>query len=176
MYGSNLQLKCCERCWRDATAASVSGSRRSRKKEQAPRHASSQIASQRSLTPSGAPPSGIEDSTGVAQTVAPPPSQDDANQEVKAMVQDIVNSSLTQIGVIPQETLTQSQAQSLNEDPEYLQIEDISSEGELSDSDQEDPHSGTPALNQLLITVEEQADYDSFPSPVATTAPLWKFA
>ena len=37
------------------TATSVAGSRHSRKKEQAPRHASSQIASQRSLTPSGAP-------------------------------------------------------------------------------------------------------------------------
>ena len=123
MYGSNLQPKCCDRCWRDATAASVSGSRRSHKKEEAPRRASSQIVSQRSLTPSGTPPSGIEGSTGVAQTVAPPPSQDDANQKVKAMVQDIVKSSLTQLGVIPQETLTQSQAQSSNKDPEPLQTE-----------------------------------------------------
>ena len=84
------------------------------------------------------------------------------------MVQDIVNSSLTQLGVIPQDAPNQSQAQSSNEDPEPLQTEDVSSEGELSDSDQEDPHSRTPALYQLLITAEEQADYDSFSLPVAT--------
>ena len=57
------------------------------------------------------------------------------------MVQDIVKSSLTQLGVIPQETPTQSQAQSDTVDPEPPQIEDISSEGEISNSDQEDPHS-----------------------------------
>ena len=84
------------------------------------------------------------------------------------MVQDIVKSSLTQLAIIPQESNTQSQAQSLKEDPEPPQIEDISSEGELSDSDQDDPHSGTLALNQFLIAAEEQADYDSFPSPVVT--------
>ena len=44
-----------------------------------------------------------------------------------------------------------SQTQSSTEDPEAPQTEDISSEGELSDSDQEEPHSGTPALNQMLI-------------------------
>ena len=90
-----------------ATAtASVPGSRHSRKKEQAPRPASSQIASKRSQTSSGAPPSGIEASTGV--TAAPPPVsfQDGARQEVQAMVQDMVNSSLTQLEVIPQETPT----------------------------------------------------------------------
>ena len=92
------------------------------------------------------------------------------------MAQDIVKSSLTQLGVILHDAPTQSQAQFSNEDPEPPQTEDISSEGELSDSDQEDPHSGTPALNQLLITAEEQAYYNSFPSPVATRAPLWKFA
>ena len=66
-------------------------------KEQVPRRASSQIASKRSQTPSG-----IEVSTGIVQTVAPPPvsSQDGTNQEVKAMVQDIVKSCLTQLGVI----------------------------------------------------------------------------
>ena len=56
------------------------------------------------------PPSGIQVSTGIAQTVAPCPvsSQDGAKQEVKAMVQDIVKSSLTQLGVIPQDVPTQS--------------------------------------------------------------------
>ena len=57
-----------------ATAVSVPGSRRSRMKEQAPRRASSQIASKRSQTPSGAPPSGILVSTGVIQTAATLPS------------------------------------------------------------------------------------------------------
>ena len=52
---------------RVATATSVAGSRPSCKKEQAPRRASSQIASQRSQTPSG-----IEViSTCITQTVAP---------------------------------------------------------------------------------------------------------
>ena len=154
-------------------------SRHSCKKEQAPRGASSQIASKRSQTPSVDHPTGIEVSTGIAQTVAPSPvsSQGGASQEVKAMVQDIVKSSLTQLGVILQDVPTQSQAQSSNEEPEHPQTEDISSDGEFSDSDQEDTHSGTPALNQLLIMVEEQADYDFFPSPVEKTrAPQWKFA
>ena len=49
-----------------ATAASVPGSSRSRRKEQAPSRASYQISSKRSQTPSG-----IEVSTGIAQTVVP---------------------------------------------------------------------------------------------------------
>ena len=87
--------------------------------------------------------------------MAPPPvsSQDGAGQEVKAMVQDIVKSSLTQLGVIPQDAPTQSRAQSSNEAPEPPQVQFVSSEGEISNSDKEDPHSGTPVLSQLLITI-----------------------
>ena len=77
----------------------------------------------------------------------PVSSQDGTSQEVKAMVQDMVKSSLKQLGVTLQETPTQAQVQSLNEDLEPPQIEGISSDGELSHSDQEDPLSGTPALN-----------------------------
>ena len=53
-----------------------------------------------------------------------------------------------------------------------------SSEGEPSDSEQEGPHSGTPELDQLMLTAEEQMDYESFTlaSPSVTMAPLWKFA
>ena len=92
------------------------------------------------------------------------------------MVHYMVKSSLTQLGVIPQESPTQPQAQSSTVDPESPQIEDIS-EGEISDSDQEGTDSGTPILNQLLISAEEeQLDYDSFPSPTVTKTPLWKFA
>ena len=101
-----------------ATATSVAGSRHSLRKEQAPRHAASQIASQRSRTPSGAPPSRIEViSTGISQTVTPPPvsSQDGASQEVKAMVLPDTTWSY-----LLQDTTTQSQAQSSNEDPEPL--------------------------------------------------------
>ena len=130
---------------RVTTATSVAGSRHSRKKKQAPTRASSQIASYRSQTPSGAPPSGIEViSTGITQTVAPPPvsSQDGANQEVKAMVQNIVKSSLVQLGVIPQDTPTRPRAQSSKMEPEPPRIEDISSEAEISNSDQEDPTLG----------------------------------
>ena len=116
----------------------------SRKKEQVPRPASSQIASKRSQNLSGAPPSGIEASTGVTQTAVLPPvsSQFGASQEVKAMVQDMVKSSLTQLGVTPQETPTQAQVQSLNEDLEPPQIEGISSDGELSHSDRKIPFLG----------------------------------
>ena len=73
------------------------------------------------------------------------------------------------------ETPDQSQAQSDTVDPEPPQIEDISSEGEILDSDQED-HSGTPVLNELLMAREELEDYDSFLSAVVTKIPLWKFA
>ena len=78
------------------------------------------------------------------------------------MVQDTVKSSLTKIGVIPQDTPTQPQAQSSTVDLESPQIEDIS-EGEISNSDQEGPDPGTPELNQLLISAEEKLAYDSFP-------------
>ena len=61
-------------------------------------------------------------------------------------------------------------------DPETPQIEDISSEGEISNSDQEAPHSGTPVLKVLLMVQEEVLDFDSFPLPVVTKTPLWKFA
>ena len=104
------------------------------------------MASQRSQTPSG-PPSGIEiNDTGVSQTVAlPTPSQDRASQTKEAVMQGLVKSSLTQFGVIPQESPDQSQAQSDTREPEPPQIEDISSEGKIPDSDQKD-HSGTPVL------------------------------
>ena len=74
------------------TAASVTGSRHSPNREQAPlkhRRASSQVASQRSRTPSGAPSSGTEViSTGTTKTVKPPPAspQDKTSHDVKAMV------------------------------------------------------------------------------------------
>ena len=47
------------------------------------------------------------------RTVKPPPArpQKGTNQDVKAMVQDMVKSTLTQLGeVIPQETPTQPQS------------------------------------------------------------------
>ena len=91
------------------------------------------------------------------------------------MVQDLVKSSLTQFGVIPKETPNQSQAQSDTVDLETPQVEHISCEGEIFDSDQED-HSGTLDLNELLMVQEELDDYDSFTSPVANETPLWKFA
>ena len=119
---------------RVTTATSVAGSRDSRKKEPASRCASSQIASQRSRTHSRAPPAWIKViSTGITPTLAPPivSTPDGASQKVKAMVQDIVKSSPTQLGVIPQDTPTQSQAESLTKDPKPPQIEDISSEGEI---------------------------------------------
>ena len=97
------------------SATSVRGSKLTRGKEQGPRRASSQLAPQQSQTPSGAPPSGSKSSV-----LAPPPasSQDGASQNVEAMVQDLVKTSLIQLGVIPQETPDQSQPQSDTVDPE----------------------------------------------------------
>ena len=106
------------------TASSVVGSRHSLNREQEPlkpRCATSQVASQRSLTPSGAPPSGIE----VISI------QDGTSQDVKAIVQEMVKSSLTELGVIPQDIPTQSQAHSPTVDPEHPQIEDISEGGDF---------------------------------------------
>ena len=84
-----------------------------------------------------------------------------------------------QLGVIPQETptCTQLQSQSSFMDPESPQVVDTL-EGEISNSDQEGLVSGTPELKQLVLTVEEQLDYDSFPTPTCsvTKAPLWRFA
>ena len=93
-----LKVQCMSRTHnlnavRDArvrSATSVRGSKCTRGKEQAPGHASSQLASQRSQTLSGALP-GIEViSTAISQTVAPPTasSLDGASQNVEAMVQD----------------------------------------------------------------------------------------
>ena len=118
---------------RVTAAASVAGSSHSRTREQAPlkpRRASS-------LTPTWAPPSGIKvTNTVTTKTVKPLPAspQDRTSQDVKAMVQDMVKSSQTQLGVIPQETPTRPQAQSSTTDPESPQLAD-SSGGENSDSD-----------------------------------------
>ena len=112
------------------SATSVRGNKHTHGKEQAPGYASSQFASQQSQAPLGAPPSGIEViSTVISQIVAPPPasSQDGASQNLECMVQDLVKSSQTQSDTV---------------DLEPTQIEDISSDHEISDSDQED-HSGT---------------------------------
>ena len=53
-------------------ATSTRGSKSTKRGEQAPESANSQLASQRCQTPSGAPPTGIEE---VSLTVAPPYSQ-----------------------------------------------------------------------------------------------------
>ena len=92
---------------RSATSVRGSGSKRTRGKEQAPEGAGSQLASQRSQTPSVAPPSGIEViSMGVSQTVAPPTtSQVGAIQNMESMVQGLLKS---QFRVIPQETPDQT--------------------------------------------------------------------
>ena len=151
---------------RVGSATSVRGNKHTRGQEQAPELASSQLASQRSQTPSGGPPSGIQagievTSTGVSQTVAPPtPSQDGASQNMETMVQGLVKSSPTQLGVIPQKTPDQSQAQSHTGDLDSPQLEDITSEG----------------IEELLMGREELEDYDSLSSPVINETPLWKFA
>ena len=81
----------------------------------------------------------------------PTPSQDGASQTTK-----------TQLGIIPQESPDLTQEHSDTREVEPPQIEDISSEGELPDSDpdQED-HSGTPVLDELLMGQEELEYYDS---------------
>ena len=92
------------------------------------------------------------------------------------MMQGMIRS-LTEYGVIPKASPTQSQSQSVAVDKETPQVIDLS-EGELSNSEPEGPDSGTPELDQLMLTAEEQLDYGSFAlvSPSVTRAPLWKFS
>ena len=88
----------------------------------------------------------------------------------------MIKSSLTEFGVIPQANPPQSVPvyYSYKECPQVIDL----SEGELSDSEKEGSDLGTPELDQLMLTVEEQIDYDSFTlaSLSVTRAPLWKFA
>ena len=101
----------------------------------------------------------------VFQTVVPPtPNQDGDIQNTK-----------TQLGVISQESTDQSQTQSDTREVEPPQLEDISSEGQLPDSDQED-HSGTPVFEELLMGRDELEDCDSLNSlPATNKTPLWRF-
>ena len=106
----------------------------------------------------------------------PTPSQDGASQDTRTVVQSGAKTSLTRFGVIPQESPDQSQAHSdTREEPP--QLEDISSEGELPDTDSDqEAHSGTPILDELLMGREELEDYDSLnSSPVIYKTPFWKF-
>ena len=75
--------------------------------------------------------------------------------------------SLTEFGVIPKESPTQPQAQSITVNPESPQIVGLS-EGEIF-------RVRDPELVQLLLIAEEQLDYDSFTLalPSVTQAPLW---
>ena len=56
------------------------------------------------------------------------------------------------------------------------------SEGEHSDSEQDVPDLATPELDQLVLTAEEQQDFDSFAlaswnmAHSRSKAPLWKFS
>ena len=59
-------------------------------------------------------------------------------------------------------------------DPEPPQVEDITSEGKIFYSYQED-HSGTPVLEELLMGCEELENYDSLSSPVVNKTPLYQF-
>ena len=89
--------------------------------------------------PFNRPHSGIKvTSTVTAKTVKPPPAspQDGTGQDMKAMMQDMIRSSLTEYGVIPKASPTQYQSQSIAVDTETPQVVELS-EGELSDSEQE---------------------------------------
>ena len=74
------------------------------------------------------------------KTVKTPPAspQDGAGQDVKAVMQDMIRS-LTEYGVIPKASPTQSQYIAV--DKETPQVVDIS-KGELSDCEQEVPVQG----------------------------------
>ena len=105
------------------------------------KHASSQATSQRSLPLKQSLPSGIKvTSTVTTKTVRFPPAspQDGTDQDMKAMMQDMIRSSLTEYLVIPDASPTQSQSITL--DKETPQVIDLS-EGGLSNSEQEGPKS-----------------------------------
>ena len=117
-------------------AAPVAKNTRTLTQEQAPfkpKRASSQVASQRSLAPTQGRPSGIKvTSTITTKTVKPLPAspQVGTDQDMNAMVQDMIRSSLTQFGVIPKKTPTQLRAQSFTMEPVSPQKVDLS-EGEI---------------------------------------------
>ena len=107
------------------------------------KHASSQATSQRSLPLKQGLPSGTKvTSTVTTKIVKSPPAspQDGTGQDMKAMMQDKIRSSLTEYMVIPDASPTQSQSQSITLDKETPQVIDLS-EGGLSDSEQEGPKS-----------------------------------
>ena len=93
-------------------------------------------------------PSGIKvTSTVTTKTVKLPPAspQDETGHYIKAMMKDMIRSTLTEFGVIPKANPPQSQShsQSLTVNKETPQVIHLS-EGELSDSEQEGPESETP--------------------------------
>ena len=145
---------------RDAESKSAAPSARSSRtrftQEQAavmPKHASSQVTSQRSLPLKQGLPSGIKvTSTVTAKTVKPPPAspQDVRGQDMKVMMPGIIRSSLTKYGVTPKTTPTQPQSQSIAAHKESPKIVELS-QGGLSDSEQEGPDLGTPELDQLML-------------------------
>ena len=102
---------------------------RSRHDSSARESKSIHLVSQQSQTPSGAPPQGSKLFLRLWRPLLPV--KDGASQTTK-----------TQLGVIPQDSPDQSQAQSDSREVEPPLVEDISSEGKLPDSDSED-HSGT---------------------------------
>ena len=83
--------------------------------------------------------SGIKDtSTVTTETVKPPPAspQDGTGQDIKAVMQDVIRSFLTEFGVIPKANTPQSQSPTVDkETPEAIDR----SEGELSNSEQKGP-------------------------------------
>ena len=112
------------------------------------KRASSQVTSKKSLPLKQGLPSGIKFTSIVTtKIVKPPPAspQYGTGQDMKAMMQDMIRSSLTDYGVIPQASPTQSQSIIVyTKLPQAVEL----SEGELSDSEQEGRDSGTNAYSR----------------------------
>ena len=94
----SLNLKALQNA-RARPATSARGSKSTRRREQAPESASSQLPSKRSQTPSGAP--FLRDQRCFSDCGPPTSSQNGASQTMKTVMQGTVKSSLTLLGVIP---------------------------------------------------------------------------
>ena len=121
---------------------------------------STQLASQRSRPLRGFPPQGSKLFLRLWRPLLP-------------VRRGLARPRRLSLGLFCRNPLTRNPlAQSDTREVEPPQLEDISSEGELPDSDQ----SGTPVLEELLMGRDELEDYNSRNfSPVINKTPLWRF-
>ena len=152
------------------------------------KHARSQTASHRPLTPQGVCQQGTHTANTVKSTHSSPRRDQDRSvqaqdlaafkTDIAVMMRDMIKSSLTELGVVSKTTPPQSQSNSrdpikeLSQDEEPSQDLEDSSEGEEENAfNHEDPKleqgnfeldQGNPKLDHSILTAEDQPDLNSF--------------